>query len=61
MWSRVGITMLIIAFLQLFTLQVVEQFTVISRTLFFYPVGSAIFGGFCFTLMYILKGGEEAN
>ncbi|QXE01661.1 hypothetical protein [Terribacillus sp. DMT04] len=55
MWIKVGITMLIIAFLQLFTLHVAEQFTVISTSLFYYPVGSAIFGSFCITLMYIVK------
>ncbi|SNZ02386.1 hypothetical protein SAMN05421503_0096 [Terribacillus aidingensis] len=55
MWSKVGITMLIIAFLQLFTLHLAEQFTVISKSLFYYPAGSALFGSFCIALMYIVK------
>jgi hypothetical protein len=55
LWSKLGIGMLIIAFLQLFTLQVVNQFTGISNSLFYYPVGSAVFGSFCIVLMYISK------
>ncbi|MCM3227001.1 hypothetical protein [Terribacillus saccharophilus] len=57
MWIKLGIIAFIIAILQLFTLQVVEQFIFISKSLYLYPVSIAVFGGFCFVMLYILKGG----
>ncbi|AIF67293.1 hypothetical protein [Terribacillus saccharophilus] len=57
MWIKLGIIAFIIAILQLFTLQVVEQFIFISKSLYLYPFSIAVFGGFCFVMLYILKGG----
>lgn len=57
MWIKLGIIAFIIAVLQLFTLQVVEQFIYISKSLYLYPVSIATFGSFCFVLLYILKDG----
>lgn len=57
MWIKLGIIAFIIAILQLFTLQVVEEFIFISKSLYLYPVSIAIFGSFCFVMLYVLKEG----
>ncbi|MFP7493174.1 hypothetical protein SFC66_05230 [Terribacillus saccharophilus] len=55
MWMKLGVIMCIIAFLQLFTLQVIAQFVFIPELLYLYPLIGALFGAFCFAMLYLLK------